>query len=182
MQLLVDAGVKDTGVSMLFATHLCQKRSIRFLMRLYEEQSLSHVKYDSGSSLLIGCIKMHDSLGNFGPKMMRWLLDSGANTTKSLIVMDLNLKVHVNVGTPRKFLAHEISGHDGDKPPALTAIDRLLNQEEAVHAKSWLWVASDTQKKKKRIKRLPLSPSTILVNCSGSKVVSRAMLRYTRKV
>lgn len=178
MQLLTDAGVKDNDGACLCFTVACAKQnSVRFLQKQYEKDSLDHVKELSGTSLLHGVIKNHQHLG---PKMLRWLINAGANTTASLYVMIRETGAEVDLGTPRALLVSEMGQYSPDEVPStLTAIDRLFKQEEAIHAKSWLWSGGVEKTKKKSsltsIKYLRRSSR------DTSRVVLSGLLRYTRK-
>lgn len=180
MQLLTDAGVKDTGACFVLAAQLGQRNSIRFLMKQYEKDALDHVEASSGPTLLIAAIKNQ----RLGPKMVRWLMDAGANTRQSLI-----LRVHptmgpqVDVGTPKNFLGRGMARYTpGKVPPTLIAIDRLLRQEEAVHAKSWLWPEVDVEVEETGKKSSLTSIHVVRMSRSTtSRVVLGGLLRYTRK-
>ena len=176
MQLLTDAGVKDEyGACLCFVVNLVpEKNSIRFLLKQYEKDSLDHVKELSGTSLMHGVIRNHKQLG---PKMFRWLLDAGANTTASLHAMIQETGAEVDLGTPRASLVGIMGQYSPDEvPPTLTAIDRLFKQEDAIHAKSWLWPGGVEEKTKKKTKS-----TSVKYLRRRNRVVVSGLLRYTGK-
>ena len=182
MQILTDAGVKDTGTCFVAAAQFSQRNSVRFLMKQYEKDSLGHVEATSGPSLLIAAIKNHNHCG-FGPKMVRWLLNAGANTKESLVCrLHPTTGPQFDFGTPNVFLGREMARYPAGKVPrTLTAIDRMLKQEEAVHAKSWLWPGVDAEVEEMKNKPSSTSIRIWTIRRCTSRVVVGGLLRYTRK-
>ena len=178
MQILTDAGVKDTGTCFVIATQRTKRDAIRFLMKQYELDSLDHIEASTGPALLTVCIKNHD-LSGFCVKLVRWLIDTGADSSKPLVCSLGTTMPGLDFGTPRMILGREIAEYSlGEVPPTLTAIDRLLQQEEAVHAKSFLWPEVEDEVQK------PGSISSRIFRvsrCTASRVVVGGLLRYTCK-
>lgn len=177
MQILTDAGVKDTGSCLVFALQCRQRISARFLMKQYQRDSLDHVEKCSGATLLNEAIVSHTVSG---VKMVRWLMNARASTKKRVVIKQYNPGAveHVVMGTCRETLDREIQRHlPGKVPPTLTAIDRLLEQEEAVHANSWLWPETDVEEKIKKKKK-----SGSVFKCMCARVVVGGLLRYAQKM
>lgn len=127
-------------------------------MRQYGLDSLDHVKTTSGATLLILTIERYKE--SFAPKLLHWLLNQGATR------IELKMAIYAADGMP----------------PSLQAMNRLLLQQDAVYAVSWLWTNSiwtkSTTKSPLRLPRFCWKRSTT----STSGVALRGLLRYTRKL
>lgn len=176
MEVLSEYGVKDTVVALFKSVRSRQWESARFLVKQYDRDSLDHVKQlDVGVNLLFLVMCKHKSY--FAPKFVRWLMDAG---------VELRQRVSVPVRSEqRPFLAQDfVDFHMGNREasdiPYLYAIGKLLKQEEAVHAKSWLWplVLWLWAGRKKKSLSLSLNP---VRSSRYSRVALRGLFRYTEK-
>ena len=177
MQLLAEAGVRDTGSALASAIIVAKRNSINFLLKQYERDSLDHVNKGSGPTLLICAIRNYKY--KFAPKLVRWLLDSGASTTRIVTMVDAD-GIQVHRGTARACMrfekATQVVGGNGGK---LEAIGRLLKQEDAVHAISWVWPRIE--------EAIPTTTTTMVLPLvrrsreATSRVALRGILRYSKK-
>ena len=183
VEILSKAGVKDSdGKALVFAINFMKRDCVEFLLKQYDRESLDHAK-SSGPEFLHVLTRNYLYFGpTFSPRLARWIMNAGANAESPYIHDDV-LGTRANFGPLRKTLDFLMGRHGVNKvPPTLVAIDRLLKQEDAVHAISWLWVSSESSEgTKKRSKR---STSTHILRKSAhvtSRVVLGGLLRYTRK-
>lgn len=179
MQALSEAGVEDTGEAMAYAIKFRQRNSIMFLMKQYDKSSLRHVSTLCGASLLFHAIDSTDVFEHFAPKLVRWLMDAGANTKAPVVLLSRVDHRRPSV-TAQEYVRSLIgSGHLETK--SLHVIAVLLKQEEAVHAVSWLWPLKKSKEKSKK------KPNPLLVGIvrrsrrETSLVVVGGLMRYTRK-
>ena len=178
MRVLTDAGVRDTSCSALVvALFLGRRDATRFLLKHYKRNSISDVY---GTMSLMFTI-IHNSQWSFSPKMVRWLIDAGVNTKVVAKPVECGSWVFVGEGkTPREVLDGLKAKHPPEQAPMLHAIDRLLHQEAAVHAKSWLWPGVDWRWPSKKGPPIPVH----IVRRSGSstsRVVLSGLSNYTKK-
>lgn len=179
MQLLTAAGVRDTGIAFICAVIQKIRNSIIFLRKQYERDSLDHINkgnQSSGPTLLICAIRNNEY--RFAPKLVRWLLDAGASTTAKVTMEDPD-GYEVYRGTAQECMrserATQVVGENGGR---LDAIGRLLLQEDAVHANSWLWPQNSSRKDSGRITTMAL----VRRNCRAtSRVVMGGLFRYSGK-
>jgi len=179
MELLTDAGVRDTGKAFTCAVIGKHRKSILFLRKQYERDSLDHINKgakSSGPPLLICAIRSYEY--KFAPKLVRWLLDAGASTTTRVTMVDDDgYKVDRSTALECMRIQRLAPVENGGR---LDAIGRLLQQEEAIHAKSWLWPRKTQSPKKKSG---PITTMALLRKNSSdtSRVVLRGLLRYSGK-
>lgn len=176
MQVLTDAGVRDTGEALRMAILCAQVDPVRILLKQYEIFCLDYInnkKY--GKTLLTNAIEgyKHES----APRIVRWLLDAGASTTSRASRVYLDEFSY----TPVEW-TYRLQLYREDHMEILEAVRRPLLQEHAVHAKSWLWGNTDTES----IDTIhPTTPMALrLVRRSRgdtSRVVLRGLSRYCRK-
>lgn len=139
IELSADFGARDiTGIALEAAINGGHVESIKGLLKLYEKDSLDHVNRQGHYLLRLSILKCTDinpgkyMSSYFGPKLVRWLMGAGANpkmgagkaNQSALDLMD-------NCRAMPSLFEKGMSTLDG--------IHRLLLQEEAVHAESWLW-------------------------------------------
>lgn len=175
MQLLTEAGVRDTGTAFVCAVIGKHRKSILFLRKQYERDSLDHINNgakSSGPTLLICAIRNYKY--KFAPKLVRWLLDAGASTTTSVTMVDDDGYEAHNGSALECMRTHRLAKVENGR---LDAIGRLLQQEEAIHAKSWLWPEGTPSPKKKS---RPITTMAIVTR-NSSGVVLRGLLRYSGK-
>ena len=157
MTILLDAGVVDDGRTLLLAINQRNVQSVKFLLehRAHNtvnapaggdmESYLSH-SYKAGSDAkwtpLYQCFHP-EALTPTSCKIMRLLLDHGADTSPEIIPICSG-----RIGTILQYSQFQLFWGGGDydhtmaeKPRmyGLKGLYRLLVQEEAIHATSWLW-------------------------------------------
>lgn len=166
LQLLAREGVRGTGQALVCAVYGSKESSVRYILNQFKEFSIGNVNYadENGRTALMLAVGKY-----FSPKIVRWLMDAGADTTKR--VANYTLPDYV------KML---MAGQAEEKVQKLGAIRQLLLREDAVHSKSWFWTSESTGLSTPR----RLTPSINLVRRRGfntSRVVLGGLLRYTAK-
>lgn len=126
---------------------------------------------------------------SFAPKLLRWLLDQGASMKNTMRLIDSTGKVYPRVETTtslREVIEQKMAKYvDVDKyPPSLQAMNRLLLQQDAVYAVSWLWTCKSKYKSKSTTKSSNPLPRFCWKRSttSTSGVALRGFFRYTRKL
>lgn len=184
MRVLTDAGVRDTSCSALVvALFLGRRDAIRFLLKHYERHYKRNSISDVYGTISLMFTIIHNSPWSFSPKLVRWLIDAGVNTKVVAKPVVCGSMVFVRESdTPREVLDRLKAKHPPEQAPMLYAIDRLLHQEDAVHAKSWLWprVEPEVEPEVEPAKKT-LSTRTRWSR-SKSGVVLRGLRRYNSKV
>ena len=172
LELLAQKGIRDTGAALIFGTFGSKQESVKFLLNKYKESSeqdqvQDRVNYrdERGRTALMMAVGKY----NFSPKMVKWLVEAGADTT-----------VRVEVpqdgdDTLLEWTTKLMVGETEENVQKVKAIRRVLMQEDAVHAKSWLWPETCTNSSKKKF-----GPITAVVR-RNSRVVNLALLRYSGK-
>ncbi|CAM9535304.1 unnamed protein product [Ectocarpus sp. 8 AP-2014] len=150
MAILTGAGVVDTGKALYLAAGMGHEASVKFLLRHRHKEggcgvevAYVNAREINGYTPLVICIQ-----GCFSqaPRIVRMLVDAGADTTSPVQVMNLKGRVMYN-DTPLAFTKLRLREKIvADGRPAtkehlqrLEAIRRLLLRVDAVHAVSWLW-------------------------------------------
>ncbi|CAM9322541.1 unnamed protein product [Ectocarpus sp. 4 AP-2014] len=150
MAILTGAGVVDTGKALYLAAGMGHEASVKFLLRHrhkegrcgVEDAYVNACEIDGNTPLVVciqGCL-------SHAPRILRMLVDAGADSTSPILVMNLKGQV-IFTGTPLAFTRLRLRDKIVAKgKPATTehlhrleAIRRLLLRVEAVHAVSWLW-------------------------------------------
>lgn len=149
MAALTNAGVVDTGQALCKAADSSREGSVKFLLQEQQRKrwptSLRGGYVNAATSSHLGRTPLCCSIVACSPRVVRCLLDSGADTTRG---------VHNSHGicteTPLAFTVAFINeltaeGKDAneDKLRKLEAIRHLLLQVDAVHAITWLWLRRD---------------------------------------
>lgn len=113
-------------------------------------------------------------------RVLRMLIDAGADTTTIFIDRDTNesagytaLEI-VNNRISNHFLKFGL-GDDSNTVRAMQGVRRLLMREEAVHARSWGWSADTNAQSAATL--LPLSPMRRERRATKSRVVLCALRR-----
>ncbi|CAN0288597.1 unnamed protein product [Ectocarpus sp. 6 AP-2014] len=150
MAILTEAGVVDTGKALYLAAGMDHEASVKFLLRHRHKEGRCGVegaylnaREVNGYTPLVVCTK-----GCFSqaPRIVRMLVDAGADATSPVQVMNFKGGVTFN-DTPLAFTKYHLRKKIvADGKPAtkehlqrLEAICRLLLRVDAVHAVSWLW-------------------------------------------
>ncbi|CAM9828963.1 unnamed protein product [Scytosiphon promiscuus] len=150
MEILMSAGVVDTGIALAVAAETSEEESVKFLLeRRGGNVSNSRRSYVNntcgaeGRTPLVCCI---DFAKPRSPRVVRRLIDAGADTTSAVPIKHKYGMAGFGI-TPMdrlSFLAHEKKVGTGDDPNEdqvlkLQGIRRLLLRVDAIHAVSWLW-------------------------------------------
>lgn len=180
MQLLSEAGVRDTGEALMCAIRFNRRNSIMFLLKQYERYSLNYVDGTrAGVKLLFKTIELFRY--SFSPKLLHWLVGAGVPTKARVTVVQ-----HPAAGAGReKLTARELvdiyeDTYTREEAPTLYAIDKVLKQEEAIHAVSWLWPSVDWRWPSKKRPPIPVHVER-RSNRSTSRVVLSGLVNYIKK-
>lgn len=152
MAALTDAGVVDTGVALVGAAGGGREASVKYLLRNEPKATTLEFPYVMGGGVRN---PLFGSVQGCSPRVVRLLIDAGADTTGTITTHLINLETNrpeeVKTFKPldlaeRSIREKKIGEKDATEEQLhkLEAIRRLLLQEEAVHALSWLW-PHDTQ-------------------------------------
>lgn len=178
LELLAQEGIRDRGAALIFGTFGSKQESVKFLLNQLKESAEdedhinSRVNYRDarGRTALIMAV----GKSNLSPKMVRWLIESGADTSVRVEYKDGRVPSN---GTLLEWTTKLMVGETEENVQKLKAIRRVLMQEDAVHSNSWSWPAmnplSTGQVPKKNKSR-----TTSLVVVRG---VMRGLLRYSGK-
>ncbi|CAM9443887.1 unnamed protein product [Ectocarpus fasciculatus] len=151
MAILTGAGVVDGGNALHGAVANGREASVKFLLRQRHQESNSssvdgayiNARASDGCTLMVWSIQ---SCFSQAPRIVRLLVDAGADTTSAVRVTDSQGEVKFNdtpLAITTSYLREKIVAEG--KPATeehlhrLEAIRRLLLRVEAVHAVSWLW-------------------------------------------
>ena len=148
MAMLTDAGVVDTGKSLINAAGHGNEASVKFLLQ-QDRNNGDAVAYvntcdDNGLTPLYCAVTAFDGNGSLSPRVVRLLLDAGADTKKGILFKIPGGRIfrstHLAFAT-RMLSEKEVGGQDAtqDQLDRLEGIRRLLMRAEAVNAVSWLW-------------------------------------------
>lgn len=149
MAMLTDAGVVDTGIALSHSTRHGLEASTKFLLQQQNGNTASGVEYvnnSGGDALTFGPPPLLSSIVSSCPRVVRLLVDAGADTTSPILLEDGENGGVLFQGTPLAFTTQcllemnfaERKFTDKDLH-RLEAIRRLLLRVEAVRAVSWLW-------------------------------------------
>eukprot|EP00903_Cladosiphon_okamuranus_P012099 g11354.t1 len=150
MAMLTNAGVVDTGKALMGAVGGVREASVKFLLQ--QRRTTSGLLGYANSAVympLYFSIEVFPTAEGLplliSPRVVRLLLDAGADTTLPLRFPG-NRRVREFNGTPlalvdRDIREKKVGGLDATKEQMdrLEAVRRLLLRVEAVHAVSWLW-------------------------------------------
>lgn len=150
MAVLTNAGVVDTGAALSGTVGHGSERSVLFLLRQQTEETIGSYVNSANPPLLLTCM-MSVAMENMPlaapPMITRMLIDAGVTPTAPMRV------THPDEGREETFNTTPVhlvtdwilekkvgeSSLSEEQLHALQAIRRLLLQEDAVHAVSWLW-------------------------------------------
>lgn len=198
LRFLTHAGVVDTGEALKRAAGHGGEASVKFLRQEQQEQQEQEAGKSTGGGAYVNttdpagltplamCIFL---LRPWGPRVVRLLVNAGADTTSS--------PVHIINRSSRDFKANdsplalanfmfdnitaEGSAATEQHVNTLKAIRRLLLQVEAVHAVSWLWqsdapsIPDAAADGAKRI-TAPLTPLTLMMPTLRRRAARRSVL------
>lgn len=150
MAILIGAGgVTDTGDALMTAATVGREGSVKFLLRQMEGTRAGLSAYastpgPSGKTPLVSAID-----AGFGrlcsPRVVRMLVEAGADTSPTLTSRNKNGLI-VHKSAPLALTEHylrekKIAGKTATEEELrrLEAARRVLSQEKAIHAVSWLW-------------------------------------------
>ena len=141
MALLMDAGIVDDGRALSTAVSHGRELSVKFLLQQKKRDgAVAYVNYRGarGATPLL-CAIDFVSFSPPSPRVVRLLVDAGADTTSAIGFMGVNR-------TPLDILSYNvrsktIAGKDATEEHLhrLESIRRLLLRVHAVHAASFLW-------------------------------------------
>lgn len=143
MDIIMTAGVADTGSTLEASIENASLASVRFLLKQHGSTGYVNTPMTFGRTPLICCVWYCHSCS---PKMVRLLVNAGADTTSPIRVTDVRREALFE-DTPlyitTTHLREKIVGRDDaseEQLHRLEAMRRSIIQVEAVHAVSWLWV------------------------------------------
>ena len=148
MRVLTDAGVVDTGQSLIFAAGCGHEASVKLLLQ-QDWKCGGAVTYvnscdELGRTPLLCAFSLFGGVGS-SPRIVRLLVDAGADTTSAVRLTGDGGRVMLN-GTPLALTStmlreRKIGGQDATQEQLhrLEGVHRLLLRVEAVHAVSLLW-------------------------------------------
>ena len=146
MAVLVDAGVMDGGGALNTATETGSEEAVKLLLRLQEKMDSVHGATYVNSCDINGRTSLFNAIGRCSPRIVRLLVDAGADTTSAIRITDAPEGNVVSDETPLDLTIrslHEKRGEGGEATEeqlhGLEGIRRLLLRVGAVHAVSWLW-------------------------------------------
>jgi len=151
VEMLTDSGVVDTGEALANAARYGRRRCMMFLLRHQLEKYTGEGAYvdykcGSGRTPLFEYIATRPCSCCPNPKLVRLLMDAGADTTSSFRLVDEKTGEEFFDGTPLAFTdkcIREVTDRDEawreGRLSRLKAVRRLLLRTEAVHSASWLW-------------------------------------------
>ncbi|CAM9733507.1 unnamed protein product [Ectocarpus fasciculatus] len=153
MAILTGAGVADNGLALIEAADRGREASVKFLLRQQHEESKGSVEdayiknaITSNGNTPLFAILAKAAYFSQAPRIVRLLVDAGADTTSPIRITDSKGELLFN-GTPlaltSSWLREELDANGKTATEEylrrLKAIFRLLLRVEAVHAVSWLW-------------------------------------------
>ena len=147
MRVLMGAGVVDAGFILSTAAKFGREASVKFLLQQRRAGNAGKNSYLNRTRYSFGKSPLLDGVEACLPRIVRLLIDAGADTTSSVQVTHAASKSRVVLkGTPLfmtelflrdKYVCGEAATEE--QLHRLTAIRRLLMQVDAVHAVSLLW-------------------------------------------
>lgn len=156
MVMLTSAGVVDAGEALVSAAKGCHEAAVKFLLQQRQQKApptglvrYVNVRDRSGCTALFRSINFRIKLGVVrglaSPRVVRLLVDAGADTTSALRLTDAPGGVNDHntalAFTNKRLREKKVRGSHATEEQLyrLEAIRRLLLREEAAHAISWLW-------------------------------------------
>lgn len=182
LHALVASGAQDTtGRALVAALVSSMMESVKLLLRQYKNHSLTSI--DSATDTL-GCTALLIAIRTGNVKVVQWLIEAGASTTKSASLCDANGEF-TGFATPLGLVYHLEEMATAEEEPTLVAIRHLLLREKAVKSTSWAWGFNNVAKTPAPTAGTTVKPLPVvrMVRGGGSRVVTRALLgRYAGKM
>lgn len=177
MAVIMDAGVVDTGAALAAAAECNCEASVKFLLRKEQQQREWNPATIAVEGEYVNKLDDYErtpllfAMGCFGlcppsPRIVRMLVDAGANTTSVIrvtgeegsVIFYITPLELANRSLREKRVKHENTARE-KLLHKLEAIRRMLLQVEAARAVSWLWPSGDEP---------PIAPAAI--SLSNTKV------------
>lgn len=148
MMALTTAGVVDTGIALIKAASFDHGEVVKFLLRQQDGKPSGKSAYvnnprDPAGRTPLVCnidVGLNESCS---PKVVRLLVDAGADTTSVVHVTLERVPIPITPDFLAKLILHQkrVYGKvvSDEQLHRLQLIRRLLLRVEAVHATSWLW-------------------------------------------
>lgn len=144
MAMLADAGVVDTGAALTCAAAFGREAELKFLFQ-QQKPTLAYLNNrDHFNRTPAYCCASFCSPNS--PRMLRALIDAGADVTSAVEVLDKSMWNVESRYTPLALInlnlrEKKVKGEDATEEQLhrLDAMRHLLLQVDAVHAVSWLW-------------------------------------------
>lgn len=143
--------MEDTGSALFVAAGFGRESSVKFLLQQQKVRgAIGKHAYVDNTLGRYGATPLFESIRGSHPRIVRLLMDAGADTTSAVRVMD----AHGGIGfelTPLEFTSRVLLGLSSKEIPPderlqkVKAIHRLLLRVDAVHAVSWSWPSRVTQ-------------------------------------
>lgn len=153
MAVLLDAGgVVDTGPALILAAENGRAVAVKFLLRRRQADADAYVNgtRDPYGRTPVMCAVDVGAGRLCSPKIVRLLVDAGANTTRAVGVTRMTPRWEKTSETPLAFTTRllregRVDGEAATKEQLqrLKETRCLLSRAEAVHAVSWLWSSSE---------------------------------------
>ena len=154
MAMLTDAGVVDTGMALARAAAQGREAPVAFLLEHQSDKAPGGRAHYVNARRMLQPVQtplarkpLFCSIGGCSPRVVRLLIDAGADTTASYSILDKGGQEVLRL-TPLVMTEQYISKKGTREKTlmekdlrGLEAIRRLLMQVEAVRAVSWLWRA-----------------------------------------
>ncbi|CAM9886787.1 unnamed protein product [Scytosiphon promiscuus] len=159
MAVLIDAGVSDaTGSALVVAAGGSNEAFVKYLLRERRRgveggtMAISETTYVNNARDTYGASPLHAAAaaaaaGSCSPRIVRTLLDAGADTAQALRVTDRMGRTKPRETplalTTRSIRERKVEDKDATRQQllGLEAVRRLLLREAAVHAVSWAWTS-----------------------------------------
>lgn len=153
LAVLLDAGVVDTGPALRHATGNGHETATKFLLgqrrsSCCKRSYVNNSSKDRGQAALLCAIGFVEISSSPYPRIVRLLVDAGADTASTFRLTDPGGTVLLNdtvlAGTTRLIREKRVGVNDAtvEQLNKLEEIRRLLLRVEAVHAVSFLWPSS----------------------------------------
>lgn len=149
LTLLTNFGIVDTSIALARAAAYGREASVAFLLKHHSPKaSGGAARYVNGGRVRER-IPLLCSVLACRPRVVRLLIDAGADTTASFEVLDMERGSVVSryplVAVVEQYISDKTAANDREfteeELQGLEAIRRVLMQADAIHAVSWLWHA-----------------------------------------
>lgn len=150
MEILADAGVVDAGLALNVAARFGREASVKFLLQRQQTGHAGQVSYLNHTRHRLGKSPLVEGVDACSPRIIRLLLDAGADPTsvvrvthpksESIVVFHGTALELTELLLREKYVCGEPATEE--QLHQLTAIRRLLMRVDAVHALPLLWPPS----------------------------------------